>query len=439
MKPHRSLRALLVDVPTTHATVLADVLADAGWRMDHEHADGDDQLSAALARRGWNAVLYGGDGPGAVPARKALALVRLSDPHLPFLAVSPYVRAGDLSALIRGLDGSAVVVSDPADLPRALTKQLDAARLRRRVGSAHHLLQAQQAITDHLAAGLDAEELSARVLATLGETLGWAFGAVWRPSPETGVLECKTTWHAANARPKVVAFAEASRLHEFAPGQGMPGRVYAFRRPAWVSNVSAEGRTPRGTQALRSGLMTAVAFPLAFGDDCVGVLEFFSSGIHEHNGEVAAMFATVGGQLAQYVQRREEQARESRKALASAERVRGFLDAASAMIVVLDREGRVQLANARACAAVGLPEEDLLGRDWFSMAVPKTGRTSARAAFGEIADADTGDLRHGLPSAGGQRRAVAWTASRLDDNGGVLLLGQIHAVERRPPVAAVSR
>ena len=59
-------------------------------------------------------MLYGGDGPQAVPARKALALVRLADPHLPFLAVSPYVHAGDLAAVVRGLDGAAAVVPDPA-------------------------------------------------------------------------------------------------------------------------------------------------------------------------------------------------------------------------------------------------------------------------------------------------------------------------------------
>ena len=47
--------------------------------------------------------------------------------------------------------------------------------------------------------------------------------------------------------------------------------------------------------------MTAVAFPLAHGDDCSGVIEFFSRGVHDRNGEVSAMFATVGGQLAAYL------------------------------------------------------------------------------------------------------------------------------------------
>src|SRR5689334_6126838 len=110
--------------------------------MDGEHAEGADRLTTALQRRDWDAVLYAGDGPGAVPARKALALVRLADPHLPFLAVSPWVRAGDLAAVIRGLDSDVPVVPDPAQLPAALARALDAARLRRRVGGAHKLLLA---------------------------------------------------------------------------------------------------------------------------------------------------------------------------------------------------------------------------------------------------------------------------------------------------------
>src|SRR4051794_23271798 len=146
--------------------------------MQADSADGDEALSAALRRRDWDVVLYAGDGPGAVPARKALALVRLADPHLPFLAVSPYVRAGDLAAVIRGLDGDVAVVPDPARLPDAIARALDNTKLRRRVGGAHKLLLAQQAITDAIAAGLETDGLAAHVLATLGETLGWSCGAV---------------------------------------------------------------------------------------------------------------------------------------------------------------------------------------------------------------------------------------------------------------------
>ena len=429
MRLHRNLRALMVDVPAAYASLLASRLAEEGWKVDLEHADGADALSAALHRRGWNVVLYGGEQPGSVPARKALALVRLADPHLPFLAVSPNVRRGDLSSLIRGLDDAVVVVSDPAQLSGALTKELDAARLRRRVGSAHHLLMAQQAIADHLVAGLEPAELCARVLATLGETLGWDVGTVWRPSDDRSMLHAAAVWRAADARPEVAEFAELTRDQVFAAGQGMPGRVWAFRRPSWVPDVSRDARMPRASQALRAGLMTAIAFPLAVGDECAGVIEFFSRGVHEPNGEVSAMFATVGGQLAQYLERRRD---ESLKV----DRARGFLDAAGALIVVLDGSGSVLLANARAAAAIGLAEAEILGQDWFELAVPRAGRPAARASFELVMAGEADGLGHRLPAAGGERREVTWHASPLDDDGGVLLLGRAVAVSGRAAVAA---
>ena len=299
----------MVDVPASYGGLLASHLEEAGWSVEREHADGADALSAALQRRGWNAVLYGGDGRGAVPARKALALVRMADPHLPFLVVSPNIRRGDLSSVVRGVDDAAKVVSDPKQLSDALTKELEATRLRRRVGSAQHLFPAQQAIADHLAAGLEPEDLSRRVLAILGDSLGWTLGAVWRPSEDGSTLRCSAVWHAADAREDAVAFARDTREQTFAPGQGMPGRVWAFRRPAWVPDVARDARMPRAAAALRAGLSTAIAFPLAVGDECLGVIEFFTSGVHEHNGEVSAMFATVGGQLAQYLARHARRAR----------------------------------------------------------------------------------------------------------------------------------
>jgi EAL domain-containing protein (putative c-di-GMP-specific phosphodiesterase class I) len=355
MRPHRSLRALLVDVPPAHGRIIARAMEDAGWRLRIEHADGADALVAALARRGWGAVLYGGDGTRAVPARKALELVRLADPHLPFLAVSPFVHAGDLAAMVRGLDGAAAVVPDPAQLPRALSRALEATRLRRRVGGAHRFLLAQQAITDHVAAGLEPSELVERVLATLGETLGFSCGAVWTPSPDGGELHCAATWHRSNAAPDVIALAEASSRAVVAAGQGLPGRVWAFRRPSWVTQAKATPGEPRAAMARRAGLLTAMAFPIAIADRCAGVIEFYSHGVTQPNPEISAMFATVGGQLAQYLERRLQPA---------APGARRWVDAAEAPLLALDGAGRVLLANDNACALVGRSEVDLLGTEW---------------------------------------------------------------------------
>jgi PAS domain-containing protein len=191
-----------------------------------------------------------------------------------------------------------------------------------------------------------------RVLATLGDTLGFSCGAVWTPSPDGGELHCAAVWHRANAAPDVVALAEASSDAVVAAGQGLPGRVWAFRRPSWVTQAKAMPNEPRAAMARRAGLMTAMAFPIATADRCAAVIEFYSHGVNEPNPEVAAMFATVGGQLAQYLERRSQPA------------ARRWIDAADAPLLAVDTAGRVLLANAAACALAGRTEEELLGTEW---------------------------------------------------------------------------
>ena len=96
---------------------------------------GGDGLEAALLDRGWDAVLFGGEGDAAVPARKALALVRLADPHLPFVAITRSVRRHDLAAVVKGLEAGIAVAAGPAEVAETLQRELAAARTRRAEGA----------------------------------------------------------------------------------------------------------------------------------------------------------------------------------------------------------------------------------------------------------------------------------------------------------------
>ena len=124
---------------------------------------------------------------------------------------------------------------------------------------------------------------------------------------------------------------------------------------------------------MRAGLVTAAAFPIALGDECVGVIELYAGDAREPNAEVSALFATVGGQLAAYFARRRVRARARRS-----------FDGAAALVVALDGDGRVEIANGTACAAFGFEEDDLVGRDWFAVAVPEPERAAARAAYASL-------------------------------------------------------
>jgi len=422
----RSLRALLVDVGPARRARLLDALDDAGWPVEPALVEGTEAYSAALARRGWDVVIYGGEGVQAVPGRKAMALARMADPQLPFVAAVPSVRAGDLSAFVQGFGPDAILAPDPAHIPEVLLGVLaDARESRPSAHDAHRLLLAQQEITDHVAASLAPDELCARVLMTLGETLGWTFGAVWRPDGDSGMLRCAAVWHDRAAGAEVEAFADLSRDLALAPGRGLPGRTYAFRRRAWIADVSADGNVPRQLQALRAGLTTAAAFPIALADECSGVLEFFSAAIEEPDAQIAAMFATVGGQLAQYLERRRHQADESRRVegMLRAERdlAQRYLDVAGTMIIVLDTEGEVLLVNRKGCAVLDRPEDELLGANWFDVAVPEHEREAVRSAYRRLTE-NAGPLAEGVESSvvtsGGELRTIAWHTTILREPDG---------------------
>ena len=148
--------------------------------------------------------------------------------------------------------------------------------------------------------------------------------------------------------------------------------------------------------------MSATAFPIAIADHCAGVIEFFSHGISEPNPEVSAMFATVGSQLAQYLER----------SGAAVDGTRRWLDAAEAPLLALDAEGRVLLANQNACALAGRSEEELLGTDWVDAAVPAAERDAVRAAL-------VGGGVRAEHVVGGDR-LVSWQLTTLSEGDGVL-------------------
>ncbi len=61
------------------------------------------------------------------------------------------------------------------------------------------------------------------------------------------------------------------------------------------------------------------------------------------------------------------------------DRAQRYLDIAGTMILVLDSAGRVSLVNRRVCDLLGWSEEELVGRDWFEVAVPHGTRLATRA------------------------------------------------------------
>ena len=108
-----------------------------------------------------------------------MALVRTADPQLASMASVPSVRPGDLSAFVQGFGPEAIF--SPTLSPAGDPLRPVLAETRPDGDSAHRFLPRSRRSPTTLPPGslpVPHDELCARVLATLGEALGWTYGAV---------------------------------------------------------------------------------------------------------------------------------------------------------------------------------------------------------------------------------------------------------------------
>lgn len=176
-------------------------------------------------------------------------------------------------------------------------------------------LVAHDATTHVLAEVSTPKEVIPRAFQTICESLDWDMGALWHVDREAQVLRYGESWH----RPSLglLGFADASRSYTFAPGIGLPGRVWASEEPAWIVDVTQDANFPRAPMAAKAGLRSAFAVPLCLGSDILGVMEFFNRERRPPDDELLQMVATLGSQLGQFLERKhaEEALREGEERL----------------------------------------------------------------------------------------------------------------------------
>jgi signal transduction histidine kinase len=153
------------------------------------------------------------------------------------------------------------------------------------------------------------------VLKEVCRATGWVLGDAWLPSPDGTVLQMGPVWHADSAPLK--AFAVGSRKHEFRPGQGLPGRVWASGRPLWVMDVRADPNFPRFRMAQKIGLKAGFAIPVKASGETIAVIEFFVFEQRREDRRLIELVTAVAEQLGGIIQRKvaEDAFKRSRAAL----------------------------------------------------------------------------------------------------------------------------
>jgi two-component system, sensor histidine kinase and response regulator len=279
-------------------------------------------------------------------------------------------------------------------------------------------LHAQYAVARALAESTSLGEAAPRVLRSICEVMGWDHGGLWRVDAAAAVLRCVETWQVPGLA--LAEFEGASREVAFAAGEGLPGRVWKTRRPAFIPDVASDDNFPRAKVASREGLRGALGTPIVLGEQVLGVLEFFSREIARPDEELLEMLATIGSQVGQFVERKRAEAE-----LAT------LFETSPDMLCIAGLDGTFRRLNPAWEKTLGFTAAELMSRPYVEFVHPDD-RGSTRAEAGSIASG-AGSLlfENRYRCKDGSYRWLAWKSTPIPDEGVIYAMARDVTEQRR--------
>lgn len=99
------------------------------------------------------------------------------------------------------------------------------------------------------------------------------------------------------------SFRQVTEATKFVPGEGLPGRVLASGKAAWIKNVTKDSNFPRARLAKEIGVKAGFAFPILIGPKVVAVMEFFAEDAMEPDVKLLDVMEIIGYLLGRIFER----------------------------------------------------------------------------------------------------------------------------------------
>ncbi len=225
------------------------------------------------------------------------------------------------------------------------------------------------------------EEAMFAALGRICQWTGWPVGHVYVAGKEIAdPLESSGIWHLAPPD----RFADFRQITEATPlptGVGLPGRVLASGRPAWIVDVTKDANFPRGPVCERVGIRGAFSFPVVAAERCYAIIECFSLDAVNPDLRMLEVTAHIGRQLGRVIQNMETEL-----ALRDSEtRFRSVAESATDAIVAADQGGNMVSWNRGAERIFGYTEPEVVGKP-LSMLMPERFRAMHDAGIKRVVD-----------------------------------------------------
>ncbi|HEX9019866.1 MAG TPA: ATP-binding protein [Nitrospirota bacterium] len=98
-----------------------------------------------------------------------------------------------------------------------------------------------------------------------------------------------------------------------------------------------------------------------------------------------------------------------------------YLDVAGVILLVVDAEQRVTMINRKGCEILGVPEQQVLHKNWFDHFIPDSTRDAVKKEFSRLMEGGDGQERHFenmVLTSGGDVRTIAWNTIVLRNESG---------------------
>lgn len=161
-------------------------------------------------------------------------------------------------------------------------------------------LAAQRELSRVLASARAPRDAAPAILEAISGHLGCVVSELWVVDDTRSFMESIGTW-AVNESYKV--FLQTDESCTFARGHGLPGLAWEHASPQWMSDVTGAPAFERKPAATACGLRAAVAFPILFGGNVTGVVQFFYAQPRQPDAKMMEIFADLGEQLGLFLER----------------------------------------------------------------------------------------------------------------------------------------
>lgn len=169
------------------------------------------------------------------------------------------------------------------------------------------LLRIDQRLAQVLAGSGSGASAAPKIVGAFCQALGWACGTFWSRDAEVADrLVCLGAWGVDT--PGIAEYL--GYTHGRRPilnNAGIVGAAWLGAAPVWVPDIAKDEGFRRVPIALRAGLRTALAFPVAVGSQVLGVVEMCATEVHQPDETLLSGVSLLGGQIGQYLLRAQAQ------------------------------------------------------------------------------------------------------------------------------------